>query len=69
MDQMQENQLRVVPGINPVAIVRAYAKARNGCSVSRDWLMEQHRLGNTAATKALDDLERFIPRREDANVA
>jgi hypothetical protein len=59
MNQNQEpTQLKVVAGINPVAVVRAAAKARCGCKESLAWLEEQHRSGNSAATQALGNIHR-----------
>ncbi len=51
--------LQVVVGTNPVALARAYAKARSGCAASTEWLISQHQAGNRSATKALEDLAKL----------
>ena len=61
MNQLQENHLKVVMAPSPVSIIRASAKARCGCKESMRWLEDQHRNGNSAATKALGDLNRRLP--------
>ncbi len=62
MNTIQEPvQLRIVPGTNPVAVTRAYAKARFGDETALRWLLDEHRRGNTAASKAIQDLERLMP--------
>jgi hypothetical protein len=59
MNQIQDTQnLRVLPGTNPVAVTRAFAKARMGDRESLRWLMGQHQAGNVAASRALQDLAR-----------
>jgi hypothetical protein len=69
MNNIQEPvTLRVVQGTNPVAVTRAYAKARFGDQTALRWLQDEHRRGNTAATKALLDLERLMP-AQPASVA
>lgn len=54
---------------NPVAVTRAFAKARMGDETALRWLIEQHQAGNSSASKALADLERLLPKAGGAFVA
>jgi hypothetical protein len=69
MDNRETPMLRVVTGTNPAAVTRAYFKARTGDQDALRWLMDQHRAGNSAATKAISDLERLMPTETTAFVA
>jgi hypothetical protein len=67
---MYENpNLRIAQGSNPVAVTRAYAKARSGDLDALRWLTEEHRTGNAAASRAIDDLSRHLSSDEDASAA
>jgi hypothetical protein len=65
----QERTNNRMMGNSAVAVPRAFAKARMGDETALRWLIEQHQAGNTAATKALTDLERLLPQSGDAFVA
>ena len=58
---MINTQERNTLAVNPVAVTRAYAKARMGDMTALRWLIEQHQAGNVAATRAIQDLDRVLP--------
>ncbi len=55
--------------INPVAVIRAFAKARMGDEIALRWLIDASQAGNAAATKAIQDLARIQPQVGEAFVA
>lgn len=57
MNTLKERS-NVHPQSNGIAVVRALAKARVGDEQALRWLMDQSKLGNLAALKALEDYER-----------
>jgi hypothetical protein len=65
----QERTIDRQMGSNPVAVTRAFAKARMGDETALRWLLDQHKGGNAAATKALADLERLLPKAGEIFVA
>ncbi|MEZ0326756.1 MAG: hypothetical protein ACAH95_12715 [Fimbriimonas sp.] len=65
----QERTINRTMGTNPVAVTRAFAKARMGDESALRWLIDESHASNAAATKAIKDLARLLPQAGEAFAA